>query len=298
MSDSIDALIQERGRKSRELANIGDKIKENSHDIVVIFVDLCDSTEIKGKFEDETWLGYIYEFLQLVTKLANDNNGTVVKRIGDELMITFETVEKSENFLDKLNQNEELNNYKYKIGCDYGSTYYLKFESNLENDPYGTVVDRCSRIISKATANTILCSEDYFRNVSDDNMYLSLGKFNLKGLDKLNEIYIRQTETNEEYLEPLIESLNKRENKIDSYLYTSRIFDSAYFNKITSREARGFVARELINVPKLPYAADEFYDMYKELDNPDKEKEFIGYLVEWQGEFSSYSRESDYIFLL
>jgi class 3 adenylate cyclase len=68
----------------------------------VAFVDLAESTQMKQDREPPEWLGSIFEFIKRVDQRARDADGTVVKRIGDELMITFKDVQASERFVGSL----------------------------------------------------------------------------------------------------------------------------------------------------------------------------------------------------
>jgi hypothetical protein len=57
---------------------------------------------MKQEFEPEEWLGFVFEFIRCVDEMARVADGTVVKRIGDELMLTFNDVQASARFVDSL----------------------------------------------------------------------------------------------------------------------------------------------------------------------------------------------------
>jgi class 3 adenylate cyclase len=61
-------------------------------------------------------------------------DGAVVKRIGDEVLATFESVLRCEQFLDALQKDEVLRNYNFKAAADYGEVFFLKFLEHLEDD--------------------------------------------------------------------------------------------------------------------------------------------------------------------
>ena len=96
---NVDDLIRLRQEKQFELQLIGKRIKESAESIVVAFVDLANSTAMKGQFPPDQWLGYVYDFLQTVYGHTRSSGGTVVKRIGDELMLSLRTVADAEKFL-------------------------------------------------------------------------------------------------------------------------------------------------------------------------------------------------------
>ena len=143
----IDDLVTTRNQKQAELLVIGRQIASSATPIVVAFADLAESTQIKQDREPEEWLGYIFEFIKRVDQRARDADGTVVKRIGDELMVTFKDVQASERFVDSLITDTVLQTYRYKIAIDYGSAYHFRFDEHLADDPYGrsSTVVRTSR---------------------------------------------------------------------------------------------------------------------------------------------------------
>ncbi len=95
----IDHLVETHTRKKAELRETGRNIASSETPIVVAFVDLAESTQMKQDREPEEWLGFVFDFIQRVDQLAKLADGTVVKRIGDELMITFKDVRASEQFV-------------------------------------------------------------------------------------------------------------------------------------------------------------------------------------------------------
>jgi class 3 adenylate cyclase len=143
---NIDELIAARSLKKAELREIGIRIASASTPVVVAFVDLAESTRMKQEFEPEEWLGFVFEFIRCVDELARVADGTVVKRIGDELMLTFNDVQASARFVDSLVSAATLQIYRYKLAVDYGNAFHFRFGENLPDDPYGSVVDRCARI--------------------------------------------------------------------------------------------------------------------------------------------------------
>lgn len=293
---NIDELVRRRREKRAELAEIGREIKSSARDVVVLFIDLSDSTTMKESESPENWLGYVFEFIESIDEIATKSSGTVVKRIGDELMLTFQNSEDSENFLNNLDSSGLANHYRYKIAVDFGEAYHFKFVQHLEDDPYGHVVDRCARIAKLANAGAILCSSSYRGSLQGTERYISLGKFKLKGFPLLEEIFLRSVSgiLNPEYIEPLIRRLNNSQLGRSGFKYVSRKFTADFFSYIENSEARPFLVRELLNVPKLPHTLAEFTSLLSTLSS-DQEYDFYGYLVEWEAIFDSYEVSRDRI---
>jgi class 3 adenylate cyclase len=105
----------------------------------------------------------------------------VVKRIGDELMVTFKDLAGAECFVDSPVTDTVLQTYQYKIAVDFGSAYHFRFVEHLADDPYGPVVDRCARIAKYAGPSTVICSRAYRNRVANPAAYVSIGNFALRG---------------------------------------------------------------------------------------------------------------------
>ena len=294
----IDKLVTTRMLKQDELVEIGRKIAALSTPIVVAFVDLAESTQMKQDRKPEEWLGYIFEFIKHVEQRAQEAKGLVVKRIGDELMVTFQSVQASERFVDSLIARPAGQMFRYKIAVDFGNAYHFRFIEHLPDDPYGPVVDRCARIAKYAGAGTIICSGDYRNQVDNPASYVSAGSFTLRGFRDPEELFARSLVVvdSEKYLKSLINMLNEEGQRVQGYRFVGRKLTSEYVREFSVGGVRPFLARELLNVPKLPYSPAAFDEITRGTGSlTEKEHEFLGYFVEWEGAFESFTRESSEI---
>lgn len=283
-------------RKKAELAALGQGIKGSAKSEAILFVDLADSTTIKQKLAPEEWLDFIFGFIETIGEHAKKNKGSVVKAIGDEVMLSFDLVSDAEKFIEELLKDRDLNGkYRYKVAADYGEVYHFQFEQSLSLDPYGTIVDRCARIAKLADAGAVLCSSSYSAQVESPSPYISAIKLKLKGFEDAIEIFLQMPSQGNDsnYLKPLIEKLNTHEQS--GYRYISRKFDKGFFTFSPISSARPFLLRELLNVPKLPMSLIAFMQYYRSLENRDDAENYLGFLVEWQGKFESYNKYSDEI---
>lgn len=291
---SIDDLVTARRRKKSELAELGAEITASARPIAVCFVDLADSTALKHDRDPEEWLGYVFDFVQMVDHVAVAAGGTVVKRIGDELMITFGGVADAESFIDSAATNELLGQFKFKIAVDFGDAYHFRFIENLADDPYGPVVDRCARIAKLVSAGAVLTTREYIQRLENPSDYVSLGQFSLKGIPEVQELYVRSLldVDSEQYLAPLTALLNDTAPALSGYRFTGRIFTSAQFREFGSAEARPFLVRELLNVPRLPLTLPELDRVLRnEGSSSQKHLEFYGYMVEWVAALDDVGRD-------
>src|ERR1043165_1460324 len=180
--------------QKRSRTNAETKIRSSLSEVVVMFVDIADSSKMKtGKLKGkpEVWIYNIYEFGRIVEAYLEIHNGNVVKYIGDEVMAVFKGKNKvidAVNFISKLDQIEKDvsdatgRKTKLKISLDYGKVYYLKFDEVRQLDPQGTAVDRCARIAKLCQPGTILTSSHFQRQLGSGKLWHSIGKTDLKGL--------------------------------------------------------------------------------------------------------------------
>ncbi len=297
----IDEIVENLQKKAKEMKDLGREIRESATSLVVAFIDLADSTLIKEEVDPEEWLGYIYSFIRSVDQVAREVGGTVVKRIGDELMLTFTNVENSEQFLSNIISDASLAEFRYKVALDYGDIFLFRFKPELENDPYGPIVDRCSRIAKLAGPGVVLCSSDYWRVIGDKEKYISVGQIKLKSFREPQALYMRplSSEVPDTYWEPLIKAIDESNKNRASYKYIPRKFSADFFKSLSESAARPFIASELLNVPKLPFSPQQFEKILLDSDDTlSTVAEYYGYLVEWTGIFNKYKREETYLSVL
>ncbi len=287
----VDDLIRLHQQKRHELQALGDKLKQSARPVVVCFVDLAGSTALKTKLAPAEWLGYVYQFLVGVDGHARSSGGAVVKRIGDELMLVFPDTNSSERFLGRLEADADMPAASFKVAVDCGEAYYLRFAEGLEDDPYGTVVDRCARIAKLAGPGAVLCSAAYQREAGG-GPYVPAGGFPMKGFPEPEEVFLRQpTGTDREYLRPLLEALNATAGRSGGYTSLPRHFDEAYVGSLGRSKARPFIARALLNVPRLPYSPQALEQRFRARI---QESELIrGYYIEWIVTFEAYEVHDD-----
>lgn len=265
-----------------------------------MFVDLSDSTAMKQGREPEEWLGSVFEFIRRCEYLAGITSGTVVKRIGDEVMLTFAQCGDSENFVEKLISDAVMSRHRYKVSVDTGKAYHFRFISHLEDDPYGPVVDRCARIARLAMSGCLVCSSDYLGLVQVKDKYVEGGIFTPKGFESPVKLFVRSLieVDSSVYLQPLMAAL--RENSLENYgyRYTSRQVTPAQITTMTSSIARPFLARELLNVPRLPLNLEQLTQAREiAADKRAFQRDLVGYFVEWEGAITKIERRDDYIHL-
>jgi class 3 adenylate cyclase len=286
---------------TEERASLALEIADAARDTCVVFVDLERSTEIKMELKPDEWLVYVAGFLLLIKETAITSNGKVVKRIGDEVMLTFAEPHQAESFFRQLVSDSRLADYRFKCAADYGKAFFFQFEAVLEPDPYGIVVDRCARIAKLARSSTVLCSSTFVTKLDDTGDYIDLGKFPLKGIADPMRLFVRcfYSEAPTDYHARILEALNAPKTQFSGFKTESRLLTADDLRRTPrTAYARPFLLRELTNVPRLPLSPQELIRAIKMKSDVDQSKpgsECIGYLVEWAGVLDHYSLKQDYV---
>lgn len=180
--------------KAKQKAII-EEIRASFKDVVVVFIDMVDSTKYKveHKNDPETWIRRVFLFSDLLTSYITALKGKVVKYIGDEVMAVFEgqaCVNDANSFVARIDQIEKDlrdvigDEIRIKISVDKGPVSLLKFQGHEETDPQGTSVDRCARIGKFAKASTVLASFDFVKDCPKTFQWTLVGETELKGLGR------------------------------------------------------------------------------------------------------------------
>ena len=292
----VDHLVSDYIEKEANLIALGKQLEESQRDIVVAFIDLCDSTGLKQELEPKAWLGHIYSFLTIIENICIQANGFMVKRIGDALMLTFKEASHAEQFLKLLDEDPHIRErFRFKVALDFGAAYHFGFKNRSARDPYGIVVDRCARLVERGQNGAVLCSLAYRQKLPSEVNYISCGTTVLRGFEEAQEIFLRWPKSvpSADYLKPLIDQLNLfPDSKNLGYKYVSREFSPAFFTYNPTSTARPLLLRDLLNIPKLPFTWPKFIDEIRHVEREQRER-FYGYLVEWDGHFQSYKKEND-----
>lgn len=193
---SLDTLQKIKERKEKiinEESQTINNIRNGFENVVVMFIDLVDSTKFKLDNHDksEKWILRVKQFSDIVSEYVNECGGRVVKYIGDEVMVVFNRKSMVNDSINLLNRIKELQNdlteitevdTKVKVALDIGNVYFLKYTGHNEPDPQGTPVDRCARIAKYCKPSIILSSYDYVSQGSHTKMWHKVGDINLKGI--------------------------------------------------------------------------------------------------------------------
>jgi class 3 adenylate cyclase len=169
------------------------EIREGFVECVVVFVDLVDSTKFKidNTSEPEKWILRVKQFGDIIKEYIENSNGKVVKYIGDEVMVVFDTKTKIDDAISLIQRIKNIETSlteitgaatRVKIALDFGNVFLIKYDGHDELDPQGTPIDRCARIGKHCEAGTVLSSYEFVSKCSFPKQWFKLGSVEMKGL--------------------------------------------------------------------------------------------------------------------
>jgi class 3 adenylate cyclase len=130
--------------------------------IVVMFVDIANSTETKQKEPEASWLTTFGYFFDIVNEIILRHDGEIIKYLGDGVMAIF----KEEQAVEAINaaiqiQETLLKNYLdniAKVRCSIGITFGIatQFQTNQGKDFVGQTIDLAARLCSAASPQAII----------------------------------------------------------------------------------------------------------------------------------------------
>jgi class 3 adenylate cyclase len=141
------------------------------------------STQLTSKLSDFQTAKFYSIFLNSAATVITQNNGVVVKNIGDALLYYFpktdsEDSEPFEQVLDccmkvieareKINEtlrNEHLPEISYRISATFGPVRVAIIATSTIDDIFGSTVNACSKINSLAKPNTMVIGESLYEKV-------------------------------------------------------------------------------------------------------------------------------------
>jgi len=154
-----------------------------------MFADIAGSTRLYNQLGDDKAEFLISTRLAIMCSITSNNNGRVIKNIGDEIMCQFPSAEDAalaatEMHVKKVtsDDSEPLN---IRIGLHFGNT----IEKN--NDIFGDAVNIAARMAAIAKANQSITTESFIKLLSNDSKSRTrlFDSTRVKGIDEEIKIY-------------------------------------------------------------------------------------------------------------
>ena len=161
LAAEVIVLQQFRDLFSREALRPGEQISVGS--LAVVFTDLRDSTRLYRQIGDAPAFGRVMEHFDLLKQAVAEQNGSIVKTIGDAIMAVFRTP--TEAMRAMISAQIALDNtfkglLSLKTGIHYGPAIAVTLNERL--DYFGTTVNFASRLEKYSEGKDIILSEQVY----------------------------------------------------------------------------------------------------------------------------------------
>ena len=148
---------------ANEVLKKGEKISVDN--LTFMFTDLFDSTGIYNKEGDDEAVGQVISHFEILQQAIADENGAIVKTIGDSVMAVFckpsEAMRAYLRAQELLAQDEQFNDdLQLKAGIHHGSCVAVNLNSRI--DYFGSTVNIASRFVDYASENEVIISQNAF----------------------------------------------------------------------------------------------------------------------------------------
>jgi len=171
----------------------------------ICFIDMMNSTKISAELTDTGISKYYTIFLNAMATIAKNHGAKIVKNAGDCLIYYFPNTSESSNLLAfkdviecgitmilahrtinaKLHE-ERLPSLDYRISADYGIVQVARSRSLQGDDLFGSTVNVCAKINSKAPANGMVIGNNLYQitKAFDDYVYKEVEGYGIGSYQK------------------------------------------------------------------------------------------------------------------
>lgn len=162
----VTAMQEFRDLFSAEVLAPGQQV--GIENVTILFSDLQGSTSLYEKIGDANAYGQVRRHFDYLTEWISNNNGSIVKTIGDAVMAVFYRPEDGVNAALNIQKNIDVYNSKkndsivLKIGIYSGPAIVVN--SNDRLDYFGRTVNIAARIQTKSSGGDIMVHKIYLEN--------------------------------------------------------------------------------------------------------------------------------------
>lgn len=148
---------------ANEVLKKGEKISVDH--LTFMFTDLFDSTGMYNKEGDDKAVGQVINHFEILQEAVADENGAIVKTIGDSVMAVFcnpdQALKAYLRAQEMLSRDDEFtSNMQLKAGIHHGSCVAVNLNSRI--DYFGSTVNIASRFVDYASENEVIISQNTF----------------------------------------------------------------------------------------------------------------------------------------
>jgi class 3 adenylate cyclase len=157
--------------------------------LAVLFADICDSTALYENLGDDLARKAIARCINIMVSKIPLYEGTLIKTIGDEIMVTFPSAEAAFHAACAMQAavaNEQpSDSLRIRIGFNYGEVI------RESDDVFGNTVNVASRVAAITRAGQTMSTQAVFDAVPEDlrSKMRQIMRAEFKGKQELHEIY-------------------------------------------------------------------------------------------------------------
>ena len=157
----------------------------------IYYIDMMDSTKITSQLKENELFKYYALFLNATARIARNFGAKIIKNAGDCLIYYFPKTSDASNNPASLKDvlecgitltaahrainaklhEEKLPPINYRISADYGIVEVARSRSSQSDDLFGSAMNLCAKINSKAPANGIVIGESLYELVKSFEYY-------------------------------------------------------------------------------------------------------------------------------
>ena len=128
--------------------------------LVVLFADVCGSTNLYQSLGDAEALRIVGDCLGVLAAITTEHGGTVIKTIGDEIMTEFPTADIAAEAAMAMQTRRRHNDPYIKIGFHTGPV------TRRDGDLFGDTVNVAARVVSRARSREVLMTGEAVMRMS------------------------------------------------------------------------------------------------------------------------------------
>lgn len=127
-------------------------------EVAILFADVVGSTQLYEELGDSAARDMVRSSVEIMRATTEENNGKVIKTIGDEVMATFDKADDAiaaakkmqEEILAASDLEHDQGHVAIRVGCHFGAVV------QEERDIFGAAVHTANRMTSQAKAHQII----------------------------------------------------------------------------------------------------------------------------------------------
>jgi adenylate cyclase len=165
-------------------------MNEVSKHATILLIDLADYTSRTVESTREQLIKLQDTFDELVTPIIPENKGSIIKKMGDAFLCSFESPTNAVKCAEKLQKRFKLHRLKHRKKMHIRAVLHCGEVLFKDSDVYGSTVNLCARIEKITPKDEIYFSAPLLQSVNKNEISVKyVGSYLFKGFNKKMRIY-------------------------------------------------------------------------------------------------------------